>query len=86
MIQQVQEENVSASTGICDYLLGKVNEKFGLPEYRVSLVLLLFLLLYPFIRIVFRVMSFIAFVLFKLLYLTGVYKIKTETSVIEKIG
>jgi len=77
-VKQVQQENVSTSTGICDYLMGKVNEKFGQPEYRVSVVLLLFLLLYPFIRLVFRVMSFIAFIVFKILYRAKAYAVKKE--------
>jgi len=85
LVRQVQTENVSTSMGICDYLLGKVNAEFGRPEFAASLVLLLFLLLYPFVRIVFRAMSFIAFVLFKLCYLLGVYKVSTCQEKIEKI-
>lgn len=85
LIKQIQAENVSTSMGICDYLLTKVNIVFGKPEFAASLILLLFLLLYPFIRIVFRVMSLIAFVVFKICYFTGIYKILVHNEPIEKI-
>lgn len=71
--------------GICDYLLNKVNMEFGRPEFAASLILLLFLLLYPFVRIVFWVMSFIAYTIFKLCYLLGVYKVELHQEKIEKI-
>lgn len=71
--------------GICDYLLAKVNMEFGKPEFAASLILLLFLLLYPFIRIVVWVMSLIAFVVFKLCYLLGIYVVTLHEEKIEKI-
>lgn len=85
IVQQVQTENVSTSMGICDYLLNKVNMEFGRPEFAASLILLLFLLLYPFVRIVFWVMSFIAYTIFKLCYLMGIYKVELHQEKIEKI-
>lgn len=81
LVNQIQEENIETTMWICEYLLWKVNEKFDKPEYRISVSLLLFLLLYPFVRIVFRIMSFISYLLFKLCYITKIYeveKIKTE--------
>jgi len=85
LVRQVQAENVSTSMGICDYLLTKVNMEFGKPEFAASLTLLLFLLLYPFVRIVFWTMSLIAFVVFKICYFVGAYKITTTQEKIEKI-
>jgi hypothetical protein len=85
-VQQIQTENVSTSMGICDYLLAKVNGQFGRTEFAASLILLLFLLLYPFVRIVFWAMSFIAFVLFKLCYLLGIYTTSEHDERVEKIS
>ena len=85
LVGQIKAENVSTSMGICDYLLAKVNMEFGKPEFAASLILLLFLLLYPFIRIVFWVMSLIAFVVFKLCYLVGIYRVSLHQEDIEKI-
>lgn len=85
LVHQVQAENISTSMWICDYLLGKVNMEFGKPEFAASLILLLFLLLYPFVRIVFRVMSLIGYIIFKLCYLTGAYKTSVSKVEIEKI-
>jgi hypothetical protein len=85
LVNQIQAENVSTSMGICDYLLTKVNMEFGRPEFAASLILLLFLLLYPFVRIVFWVMSLIAFIIFKLCYLMGIYKVSSHQEEIEKI-
>ena len=85
LVKQIQTENVSTSMGICDYLLNKVNMEFGRPEFAASSILLLFLLLYPFVRIVFWVMSLIAFVIFKICYLVGIYKVSLHEEKIEKI-
>lgn len=85
LITQAREENVSTSMGICDYLLAKVNDKFGKPEFRSSLTVLLFLLLYPFIRIVFWVMSLIGYIVFKILFLSKVYTVSTIQKDIQEI-
>lgn len=86
LVHQIQNENVSTSMGICDYLLSKVHTQFWKSEFTASLILLLFLMLYPFVRIVVAVMSILAFIIFKLCYLIGIYEVSSSPEEIEKIG
>lgn len=74
LIDQALQDNNTVSMGICDYLLTAVNKIYDKPAFLTSIVILLFLLLYGFVRIVFYVMSFLWFIIFQILKLMGVYK------------
>jgi hypothetical protein len=74
----------SYSQGICNILLQEINEKYMLKEVWLSAVMLIYFLLFGFIRLAIFVMSFIWFLLFKLLYWCWVYKIeKIQAEVLE---
>lgn len=85
MIDATLKENNDINIGMCDYILQKVKQEYNKTWFRISIILLLFLLLYWFVRIVFWATSIISFFLFKILYRCKVYKIKTEKKDIEKI-
>lgn len=76
-IDQALKDNTTVNMGICDYVLGQMNQIYNNPAFKVSVILLMFLVFYGFIRIVFRVMSGIAFVVFKILFACKSYHIKT---------
>lgn len=71
--------------GICDYVLKAINEKYQDPRFLTSVVVLLFLLLYGFIRIVFYVISFIGLILFKLSFLFGIFHTEKRMEEIEVV-
>jgi len=75
LIDQTFKDNSTINLGICDYLLGQMNKIYDNPAFKASVILLMFFLLYGFIRIVFWVMTGIAFVIFKLLYGLKLYRI-----------
>ncbi|MEI6118291.1 MAG: hypothetical protein WCP92_03450 [bacterium] len=77
LVDQTLKDNTMVNMGICDYLLGQMNQIYENPAFKTSVILLMFLLLYSFIRIVFWVMTGIAFVIFKILFGLKVYRIKT---------
>ncbi|MFA6256444.1 MAG: hypothetical protein WC606_04635 [Candidatus Absconditabacterales bacterium] len=85
LIDQTLKDNTTVNMGICDYLLGQMNKIYENPAFKTSVILLMFLLLYGFIRIVFWVMTGIAFVIFKLLFALKVYRIKTVLKEVEDL-
>jgi len=57
LIDQALADNNTVSMGICDYVLSEVNRIYNNPAFLSSVVFLLFILLYSFVRIVFWVMA-----------------------------
>lgn len=84
-IDQTLKDNSTVNMGICDYLLGQVNKIYENPAFKTSVILLMFLLLYGFIRIVFRVMTGIAFIIFKILFACKAYHIKKVLKEVEDL-
>jgi len=84
-IDQTLKDNATVNMGICDYLLGEMNKIYNNPAFKASVILLMFLLLYGFIRIVFWVMTGIALIIFKILFKLNVYHIKTVLKEVEDL-
>lgn len=84
-IDQVLNEQDSYSSSMCELLLSEINSKFWLENFKRSVILLTYLLLYWFIRISFWVMSGIAFILFKIMYRCKVYRISETTKKVDEI-
>lgn len=85
LIDQTLKDNTMVNMGICDYLLGQMNQIYENPAFKTSVILLMFLLLYGFIRIVFWVMTGIAFVVFKILFGLKVYHVHTVIKEVEDL-
>ena len=85
LVDQTFKDNTTVNMGICDYLLGQMNTIYSNPAFKTSVILLMFLLFYGFIRIEFRVMTGIAFLIFKLLFALKVYRIKTVMKEVEDL-
>lgn len=85
LIDQTLQDNTTVNMGICDYLLGQVNTIYENPAFKASVILLMFLIFYGFIRIVFWVMTGIAFVIFKILFACKVYHIKIVLKEVEDL-
>ena len=85
LFDQALSDNRIVSMGICDYVLTQVNKIYNNPVFLSSVVLLLFVLLYGFVRIVFWVMTGVTFILFKILYRSGVYRITKVMKEVDEI-
>jgi len=70
---------------ICDYTLQQLNVKYLNPALKFSVIFLIFLISYPFIRVTLRVMQLIWFLIFKILYRLKTYKIKIVKREVEEI-
>ena len=83
-IDELLADQKSYSLDVCNILLKEINEKYMLKELGLSAVMLIYFLLFGFIRLAIFVMSFIWFLMFKLLYWLWVYKIeKIQAEVLE---
>jgi len=85
LIDQTLQDNTTVNMGICDYLLKQVNTIYENPAFKASVILLMFLIFYGFIRIVFWIMTGIAFVMFKILFALKVYRIKIVLKEVEDL-
>ncbi|HRX63806.1 MAG TPA: hypothetical protein P5060_01745 [Candidatus Absconditabacterales bacterium] len=84
-IDQIMGQQESYSVGVCDMVLNEINKKFSLKGFGLSVVLLSYFLLFGFVRIAFFIMSFIGFLLFKLLYLTSLYRVRKVKKEVDDI-
>ena len=85
LINQTIEDNSKVNMGICDYVLGEINNIYNVPGVKVSVIALMFLLLYGFIRIEFWIMTGIAMIIFKILYRFNIYRIKKILREVEEL-
>lgn len=84
-LDQTIADNTKVNMGICDYVLGEINTIYNVPWFKVSVLALMFLLLYGFIRIEFWIMTGIALILFKILYALNVYRTKKVMKEVEEL-
>ena len=84
-VDQALKDNSTVNMGICDYVLGQMNKIYNNPAFKASVILLMFLILYGFIRIVFWVMTGIGFIIFKILFRFNAYHIKVVLKEVEDI-
>ena len=84
-VDQIMSQQESYSVGMCDMLLEEINAKYDLNEFKLSAILLTYLLLFGFVRVAFFIMSFIWFLVFKILYWIGLYKIEKVEKTVDEI-
>lgn len=82
---KTMEENDDVNMWMCDYLLDRVESVYQNTTFQVSIVILLFLLLYWFIRVTFWVMTIVGFLLFRLLCVFRVYGFEKVSVEVDKI-
>lgn len=86
VITQTIVENEKLNNTICDYTLKLINEKLQSPTIHYPVIVLILFLIYPFLRIVVWIISFLWLILFELLYLSKIYTKHKETKEVERIG
>lgn len=86
ILDQVVKDNKYINMWICDYVLWEINSRYNKPVFQFSLILLMYLLFYPFLRIIFRIMSIIWIIIFKILLWLKVYNIKIVLREVEEIN
>ena len=84
-VDRVLADKTEYSDWVCDLLLSKINNILNNWGVKWSVILLSYMLLYWFIRIAIFVMSWLAFIIFKVLYWCKVYKISETTKKVDEI-
>lgn len=85
LIDQPMKDNDELSMWICDYTLDRLKSVYQNRTFQISVIIMLFLIMYWFIRIAFWVMTIIWFLLFKLLCLFRVYKFEKVVVEADKV-
>lgn len=85
LIDQTIRDNTKVNMWICDYVLGEINKIYSVPWVKVSVIALMFLLLYGFIRIEFWIMTGLWYLVFKILYLLKIYRTKKVLKEVEEL-
>lgn len=70
---------------VCNFFVEQIKQRYNKPSFKISVILLLTLLLWPFLRFVLFVLSIINFVLFKIFNFIGIYKFTKRLEEIEEI-
>lgn len=84
-VDQIINQQESYSSGMCDMLLEEINAKYNLKEFKLSAILLTYLLLFGFVRVAIFIMSLIWFIAFKILYILWLYKVKRVIKEVKEI-
>jgi hypothetical protein len=80
------QDNEKLNSTICEVTLNAINERMKSPSIQYSVIFMILLLIYPFLRIILRAMSFVSFFIFEFCYLVGVYTKVKETREVDRIG
>jgi len=84
-IDTMLQDNTVVNLGICEFLVNQIKEKANNPIFQFSVLVLMFLVLMPFVRIAFRTISIISYLLFKVLFWLKVYKIRKVQQEVEEL-
>ena len=84
-IDQILADKSEYSEWVCDLLLDEINSILANDWVKWSVILLSYFLLYWFIRIAVFVMSWVAFIIFKILYRCKAYKLVKKTKIVNEL-
>ena len=84
-IDQILADKSEYSEWVCDLLLDEINSILANDWVKWSVILLSYFLLYWFIRIAIFVMSWVAFIIFKILYRCKAYKLVKKTKIVNEL-
>ena len=85
LITNTMNDNQEINQWICEFTLNKLNEKLKQPNFQISIIILMVIILYPFLRIGIRWGSFIGLIIFILMQKLKIYKIEKTLIEVDKI-
>jgi len=68
-IDHMMEDNNVVNKWMCELVMEEINRRYNNPAFQFSVLALMFVVLYPFVRLTFFIISFLAFLIFKLMFL-----------------
>lgn len=82
---QILSDKKLLNSTVCSYLVDIISSKFATPWFKISVILFMFMIIWPLVSFVFLIVSIFSYLLFKLLLFLKVYNIKVIIQDVEKI-
>lgn len=86
LITKTFQENEKLNNTICDITLKTINEKLQSPTIQYPVIFLMLFLMYPFLRIIVRIISFIGLLFFEIGYVSKIYTKQKENREVERLN
>jgi hypothetical protein len=84
-VDKLLTDKKSVDKWICQYMIDAIKKRYNKPWFKLSVLVLLTLLLWPFLRFALFIIWIINFVIFKILNLLKVYVFVTKVDEVEDI-
>ncbi len=84
-VDNVMQDREIVDQWVCEVFIDQISERYDQPWFRASVIVLLFLLLWPSFRFVFFVIWILSFIFFKILNLLKIYQFELQTDEVENI-
>ena len=85
LIDQVMSDKKLVDQWVCNYIVEQIQQRYSKPNFQISVVVLLFVLLLPFVKLIFWLVGIIGFVLFQLAKWCKIYTFEIDREPVEKI-
>ena len=85
VLSQILSDNSNVSRSTCDLTLNLIKERYAQAGFQTSLIVLLFIVGYPVIRILMYIISAVLWLVFEFLLLVRFYKKVPEDKTVTKI-
>lgn len=85
VISQLLKDKRFIDKGICSFMVEQISERYNKPNFKFSVVLLITILFFPFVRILFFVICLFNYLVFRLLKIIWVFKTIKVTKEVEQI-
>ncbi|MEF2175235.1 MAG: hypothetical protein V3575_02080 [Candidatus Absconditabacteria bacterium] len=82
---QILSDKKLLNSTICSYLVDIISSRFATPGFKISVILFMFMIIWPLVSVVFFIVSIISYILFKTFLFIKFYKIVIVEKDIEKI-
>lgn len=85
LVDQVLLDRASVNMGICEIIVNKITDWYNKPVFQFSLILLMFVLFYPFVRVFVYLIEFAAWIVLLLLKVSKVYSFERNLEEVEDL-
>ncbi len=85
LIDSVIKDKKVVDKWVCNFMITQIKDRYNKPSFKFSVILLLTLLLWPFLRFALYIVWVINFIIFKILNFLKVYRFILKTDEVEEI-
>lgn len=85
LFDQVVRDNTQVNNSICSILVQEISQRYNKPTFQFSVIMLLFILLYPFLRTFVWIIEGIAWLVLKILIATGAYRFSKNVREVDDV-